>query len=118
VGGSGIEYNGAGTITITNNIIWTKMNMYAAFMLVDSARFPVSISNNIHWDGVNGPGNANWKVQGVRKTFAEWVAVTSETNSQEIDPKLKDPATLDLTLQDGSPALGIGANLDLSTFTH
>ena len=110
-GGTGILTDGTGTFYIKNNIIATKMNSFAAYILTNNSTLPAGISNNVYWDLTNGAGGLAFLYNGTRETFAQWVSLTGETGSQESDPKLNNPASADFTLQSSSPAIDAGANL-------
>ena len=96
---------------IKNNIFDSSQNYGSkSCFYVGSGISTLTLSNNFYQYDTN---LGSWKGS-VKTSLSTWVAASSETNSQEGDPLMTDPANGDFTLQVGSPCRERGTNVALT----
>jgi len=94
---------------IKNNIIYSEGNAYAA-RLLDWNGNPSNINNNLIYVP-NSKRNKVWSFNGDSKNWSQWKALGFDAQGKNEDPKFRNIAEKDFTLQAGSPAIDAGANL-------
>lgn len=94
----GIEFNGAGRFEIHHNIIQLKPHpRYGALVAVQQGARMATFSDNLYWDTINGRESHKFLLGDFRDSrnyhsFSEWVSITGDQRSKEVDPGLSDSA--------------------------
>lgn len=102
--------------TIKNNIIDASGNSNSQphCIYIDASISTFTLGNNLYYDsGDSDIGLWHGLGAGDHKTFAEWIALTSETGSLNSASQMIDPANGDLTLNPHSPCIFAGTTVGL-----
>ena len=94
---------------IKNNIIYSEGTAFAA-KLSDWNGNPSNINNNLIYVP-NSNKNKVWDFNGDSKSWSQWKALGFDAQGKNADPRFKNIAGRDFSLQAGSPAIDAGANL-------
>jgi parallel beta-helix repeat protein len=88
----GLEYGGRGSFHISDNVFLLRPHpIYGAVVEVHTDSSPGAISRNVYWDSVAGVKSMKYLIGDFRDplayhTFDEWVRLTGDADSAQLDP--------------------------------